>query len=137
LIGLDELGKRLIGRAEQIELPPERSLLREHAPLAKIRKRGSEIRVMAPVGGLVLAVGGPEDDWWVRVRPEPGASLSHLLQGSEAAAWYRRELERLQLALSAGGVASLADGGVLVEDLSEVCPASQWDSVCGEILLDV
>jgi hypothetical protein len=35
-----------------------------------------------------------------------------------------------------GATPSLADGGMLVEDIAAVCPKAQWDSVCGEIFLD-
>jgi hypothetical protein len=138
LIGLDEFSKRILGRAEHIELPAERSILRPHGLLAKIRKGASEFHVMTPVGGMVAGVGRPDGDWWVRVRPDPGTDLSHLLRGSEVSAWYLRELERLQLAISGvSGAASLADGGVLADDLSKVCPPPQWDAACGQILLDV
>jgi glycine cleavage system H lipoate-binding protein len=136
-VGLDEMGRRLIGPPDVLELPAEGSELREHAPAARIRKKGSEVQVMAPVSGRVVSVAEPGEGWWLRVRPAEGQQLSHLLRGAEVSAWYRQELERLELALGRPGAApALADGGVLMEDLSEVCPPGQWDAVCGALFLD-
>ena len=48
-----------------------------------------------------------------------------------------REMERLQLALSAEGAApTLADGGVPVPDIAAVYPEADWDAVCGEMFLE-
>ena len=56
----------------------------------------------------------------------------------EAAAWFELELERLQLAASpVREIPALADGGVLIDDVSSVLPRDLWEAVCGEILLDV
>jgi len=48
-----------------------------------------------------------------------------------------REMERLQLALSAEGAApTLADGGVPVADIAQSYPETDWDAVCGELFLE-
>jgi hypothetical protein len=54
------------------------------------------------------------------------------LRGHEVRAWYLRELERLQLAMGA----SLADGGVLADDVAAACKPEEWDTLAGEIFLE-
>jgi hypothetical protein len=49
--------------------------------------------------------------------------------------WLLREMERLQLALSAEGAPALADGGAPVEDISVNYPHADWDTVCGKMFL--
>jgi hypothetical protein len=47
-----------------------------------------------------------------------------------------RELERLQISLTAEGAApTLADGGAPVSDLAANCPQADWDAVCGHMFL--
>jgi hypothetical protein len=72
--------------------------------------------------------------WWLKVRPAD-TNFTHLLRGEEIRPWMMREIERLQLALSAEGAPTLADGGVPVEDLPKSCPKADWDAVCGEMFL--
>jgi hypothetical protein len=48
-----------------------------------------------------------------------------------------RELERLQLALTAEGAApTLADGGAPVADMSTSYPEADWDAVCCHMFLE-
>jgi glycine cleavage system H lipoate-binding protein len=137
-IGLDELASRLAGRPDSIELPPPGSEIHVNGPAFRIRKRGADVRVLAPVDGEVIETGGPEQGWLLKVRPaaqgEP--AFRHLLRGAEVRPWLLREMERLQLALTAeGAVPALADGGVPVADMAEACPQADWDAVCGEMFL--
>jgi len=49
-----------------------------------------------------------------------------------------REMERLQLALSAEGAApTLADGGVTVADIAQSYPEADWDAVYREMFLEL
>ena len=134
-VGLDELGKRLLGHPDKVEMPPVGIRVHANGTAWRVEKRGAELRMLSPVDGEVVATGGPEDDWYLKVRPVGGTmDVRHLLGGAEVRPWVMRELERMQLALGAGG-ASLADGGVPVADLSEAYPAGDWDAVCGEMFL--
>ena len=63
-------------------------------------------------------------------------AFRHLLRGAEVRPWLLREMERLQMALTAeGAVPTLADGGVPVADISASYPRADWDAVCGEMFL--
>jgi glycine cleavage system H protein len=137
LVGLDEMGRRLLGEPESAELPAPGTRIETNVPAFLFRKNGSDVQVLAPVDGEVVETAPAGQDWLVRVRPAPAASFAHLLAGREVEAWYNRELERLQLAVAPlGSAPALADGGVLVEDLSAVCPPRQWDAACGAVFLD-
>ncbi|HUB83836.1 MAG TPA: hypothetical protein VMB03_33805 [Bryobacteraceae bacterium] len=138
-VGLDDLGSRLAGKPGPAGLPLPGSHLEVNGTAFRVYNRGASVRVLSPVDGEVIATGGPEADWILKIRPtsagEPG--LRHLLRGAEIRPWILRELERLQLSLSAtAGVATLADGGVLVGDLAASCPIADWDAVCGEMFLE-
>lgn len=138
LIGLDEIAGKLIGKPETVEVPSPGSRLEANSPAFTVRKLGAELRLLAPVDGAVLESKPGTDGWLARVRPAEGFSFRHLLKGEEAAAWLQAEVERIQLAAACAGAApALADGGELVNDVSAVLPAAQWESVCGEILMDV
>jgi hypothetical protein len=138
-VGLDDLGSRLVGTPDAVSLPPAGSRVEVNGTAFRIRKRDADVRVLSPVDGEVIETGGPDRSWYLKVRPaalgEP--SFRHLLRGAEIRPWLMRELERLQLTLSEEGAgATLADGGVLVDDMSKACPHTDWDAVCGEMFLE-
>jgi hypothetical protein len=135
-IGLDDLGRRLLGRPDAIELPVPGTTIRANGEAFRVRKRDAYVRVLAPVDGEVIETGGLGADWCLRLRPT-SMNFTHLLRHSELRPWLMREMERLQLALTAeGAAATLADGGVPVEDISESYPKANWDAVCGEMFLE-
>lgn len=105
-IGLDDLGRRLLGTPDAIELPGPGTRLEANGPAFRVRRQGTEVRVLSPVDGRVIESCGMT----IRVRPD-SLDLTHLLRGAEVRPWLMREMERLQLAVSA----SLADGGVPTE----------------------
>jgi glycine cleavage system H protein len=135
-VGLDDLAKRLLAHPESVELPKPGERVSVNGTAWRVRKRDASVRVLSPVDGEVAATGGPEQGWYLKVKPE-GGDLRHLLRGAEIRPWLMRELERLQIALSAEGVApTLADGGVPVDDIAASYPAADWDAVCGEMFLE-
>ena len=139
-VGLDELGRRLFGEPDQITLPPAGARVEVNGTAFRIRKRDADVRVLSPVDGEVTETGSSARGWYLRVRPAASGELAfrHLLRGAEIRPWVMRELERLQLALTAEGAApTLADGGVPVADMSAAYPKADWDAVCGEMFLDV
>jgi glycine cleavage system H lipoate-binding protein len=135
-IGLDDLGRRLIGAPDRVELPPAGARLQTNGPAWRVYKRNAAVRVLSPVDGVVMESDNTERAGSVRVKPEGQTfDLRHLLLPCEVKPWLLREMERLQLALSAEGVPALADGGVPVEDISANYPKADWDAVCGKMFL--
>ncbi len=138
-VGLDDLGGRLLGDPDGIDLPPAGSRVEVNGTAFHVRKRGTDVRVLSPVEGEVVETGSPDQGWYLKVRPaESGErAFRHLLRGAEIQPWLLREMERLHLVLTAEGAApSLADGGVPVNDFSKACPEADWDAVCGEMFLE-
>jgi len=135
-IGLDDLGTRMIGKADSMALPEVGSKLTANGPGWWATRSGIDVRVLAPMDGVVTAVGTAADDWVLKIRNEH-ADLRHLLEPREAGPWILREMERLQLAMTEDGMAaSLADGGVPSEDLPKSCPKANWPSVWGQMFLE-
>ena len=138
-VGLDELGSRLLGVPDAVELPPPGTRLQVNGTAFRMRKRGADVRVLSPVDGEVVETGGAGRAWYLKVKPLAGGfDVRHLLRGAEIHAWLMREMERLQLTLSAESAMSptLADGGVPVADIGAGYPEADWDAVCGEMFLE-
>ena len=136
-VGLDDLASRLVGKPDAVELPPVGARLDENGPALRLRAGNARVRVASPVTGEVVEHGSTERGFLLRVRPAGPLDTRALLTPREAAAYFTRELDRLQLAISgARGVPALADGGLPVADLSKAIPAEDRDRVLGEMLLE-
>jgi len=137
-IGLDEIGRRLLGTPDAVELPEPGAHISASGTAFRVRKREADVRVLSPVDGEVVETGGVDAGYFLRVKPVGDrCDMRHLLTGWEVRPWVMREMERLQLALSAEGArASLADGGVPVSDISAGYPKADWDAVCGRMFLE-
>ncbi|MCK4304720.1 MAG: hypothetical protein KAY24_10825 [Candidatus Eisenbacteria sp.] len=137
-IGLDDLGSRLIGEPSKVELPERGSHLQINGVGWRLTKGGRSIRVLSPVAGTVIATGGPQEGWYLKVKLEDAKTgFRHLLQGEEIRSWLLQEMERIQRLLSppAAGI-SLADGGVPVPDFTMAYPDADWDEIWGEVFLE-
>lgn len=139
VVGLDDLGRRLIGPPDHVELPAPGTRLENNGIAWRGDRNGVSFRVLAPIEGEVVETGGPDKGWYLRLRPVANkpTDLRHLLHGQEVSGWLRDELDRLQMLLSPEATGpSLADGGVLMEDLSQAQPGANWDKVMGEMFLE-
>lgn len=138
-VGVDELGRRLLGVPDALDLPVPGTRLTTNGTAFRARKRDADVRILSPVDGEVVAAGAAARGWYLRVKPDAAgeAAFRHLLRGAEIAPWIMREMERLQLALAAEGAgATLADGGVPVADIAASYPQVDWSAVCGEMFLE-
>jgi hypothetical protein len=138
-VGLDDLGARLLGTPDAVELPEPGSRVQANGTAFRVHRREADVRVLSPVDGEVVETGGVDRGFVLRVKPVGGAmDMRHLLRDSEVKPWMMRELERLQMALTMEGASmpSLADGGVPVADIAAAYPKTDWDAVCGEMFLE-
>jgi len=136
-LGLDDLATRLVGKPDALDLPAVGERLSENGPALRLRAGNARVRIASPVTGEVVEQGSVEKGFLLRVKPDGPLDTRALLSGNEAAAFFSRELDRLQLAISgAGGIPALADGGLPVGDLSKAIPAEDRDRVLGEMLLE-
>jgi len=139
LVGLDELGTRLLGRPDALRLPNSGRRVHANGTAFKVRRRNARVRVLSPVDGKVVETSNGEKGWYLRIKPDGKsvAAFQHLLRGAEIRPWILREVDRLQVALTAeGAVPALADGGDLVPDVASAYPAADWDRVCAEMFLE-
>jgi len=139
LVGLDELGTRLLGHPEELGLPRAGEHVHTSGTAFRARRRSADARVMSPVDGTVMETANGEHGWYLRVQPDAkdANAFRHLLRGAEIKPWIEREMERLQLALTAEGAApALADGGAPVADIAAAYPKADWDAVYGEMFLE-
>ena len=138
LVGLDAIGQQMLGQPDAVKMPGQGSKVINNGEGWRMWKHGLEVRVLCPVDGTVLQVGGPDDDWYLRILPSSNpADLRHLLRGEEVRVWVGKELERLQGAVAGNGEpAVLADGGVLVEEFIREIPESRRDAVLGNVFLE-
>ncbi len=137
-VGLDDLGAHLMGRPDELELPRPGTRVTANGTAWRARRKGVSVRVLAPVDGEVVAVGGPTEGWYLRVAAaDPAQDLGHLLDAAEARPWMVREVERLQLALADDAVgAALADGGAPAEGFADGLSPAQLDEACGAVFLE-
>jgi glycine cleavage system H protein len=141
LIGLDELADHVLGTPDGVELPEIGSEIELNGTAWRMKKNRNEIRVRAPIEGTIVATGGANEGWYLKVRPRFGAddplTLRHLLRGPEIRGWVARELERLQLQLRAPDTRpALADGGVLIRGLMDAVPNADWGNVLADTFLE-
>ncbi|MGA3328449.1 MAG: hypothetical protein ABSF45_28700 [Terriglobia bacterium] len=136
-VGLDELAHHLIGRPDSVQLPAKGSETESNGVAWRIMKNGHEIRVRAPIDGTVVATGGDEKGWYLKLRPRDAADLRHLLRGAEVSGWLAGELDRLQRQFRAPNAPHcLADGGTLLPYLMDSLPAADWDAVLAATFLE-
>lgn len=120
VVGLDDLGRSLLGNAADIGFPSPGTRLHLNGTACTVKRNSAETRILSPVEGTVVQTGGREP-WLFKVRlSEQGRDLGYLLTASEAHFWLLKELERLQLLVSGRPTgAVLADGGTLVDDIPD------------------
>ena len=138
-VGLDALAARLVAEPDATELPSVGTHIQTNGTAWHVRKRGADVRILSPLDGEVVATGGSQHGWYLKVKPDGGQlDARHLLRGAEIRPWIAREMERLQSALApANQAATMADGGVPMDDIAAGYPDADWDSVCSEIFLQV
>lgn len=136
-IGLDSLGESLVAHPDAIELPAAGSQIQVNGTGWHVSKRGAKVRILAPVDGQVIATGGEDHGWYLKVKPDGGKlDARHLLRGAEVRPWMTRETERLHAALAPVNQApTMADGGTPVADIAAAVPEADWEAICGEIFL--
>ncbi len=136
LVGLDELGARLLGSPDEMELPSLGQRIRQNGTAWRMRKGRLEVRVLSPVDGEVVGTSVSAAPWHLRIKPSSTVlPVAHLMNETEANAWNLREMERLQARLTPELGPALADGGEIVNDLVGAYPERNWSEACGRVFL--
>jgi glycine cleavage system H lipoate-binding protein len=137
-IGLDDFGTKLIGTPDAVDLPEVGARIQANGTAWHLRKGAAKLRILAPIDGQVVERGGPDQDWYLKVRSaDPEHNTRHLLRGAEIRPWILREMERLQMSFPMENVGpTLADGGELAPDIWKQYPKVDWEGVWGEMFLE-
>lgn len=146
-LGADDLVQAVLGPVEEVELPAPGSELTQGGVLARLRRAGRTLEVLSPVSGRVLSANESVvvrpgllnsspfgDGWLARVQSDAiAAERGELYRGTEARAWFRREVDRLISRLAPGEpVPSLPDGGVVAGSLHQHIDDIHWTRLAEE-----
>jgi glycine cleavage system H lipoate-binding protein len=147
-IGLDEFAARLIGPADDIELPEVGTAVRAGRPLVQVTRRGRRATIVAPVSGIVRATNHAvaedpkqaaeapyEGGWLVDIKSDDArVDLKSLRFGDAAHRWLDESATALHRMFSPG-LAAAADGGRPVDAISDQLDEAAWRKAAGEFLL--
>lgn len=94
-VGLDELGEKLIGPEDVLEMPEPGAMLFVNGTAWRVRNGRDSFTVLSPIEGEVVETDRDRHSWRLRVRPQTGFRTDHLLRGPEVSAWLANEEKRL------------------------------------------
>ncbi len=126
-VGLDDLVRAAIGRAEKVELPEPGTEVKQGQPLFTLVQGGHRAVIAAPVDGIVRSVNpalaespaalsrDPYRKGWIcSLSPKNlGASLGKLKVAEEAAEWLRKERDRFEEFIASQAFRSAVPGTVM------------------------
>jgi len=140
-IGIDDFARRLIGKANSVELPAVGKNIELEEYTWVINHEYGDLEFFSPVEGVVDSVNQKvlddtdlitdkpyTDGWLFEVDPKSvGKSLKNLLQDKEASAWMVEEANLLSKSIQAEAGQTLHDGAVVVNDISSKISKEKWD----------
>jgi glycine cleavage system H protein len=147
VVGADDLVQTALGPVDKIDLPPPGTRIRRGEPLFRLHRGDRTVAIRSPVTGTVSGANPRLANdpslineapftagWAVRLEAEgesPRRQRRSLLQGRQAKAWMRDEVDRLLAVLvgTPGGVPCLPDGGVLVDEVYRHIDDDTWRRV--------
>ena len=147
VVGADDLVQTALGPIDKVDLPRPGTRVHRGEPLFRLHHTDRRVEIRSPVTGTVSGTNpvlarNPElvneapftHGWAVRVESEDGSARRQrrsLLRGERAKAWMREEVDRLLALLvgTPGGIPSLPDGGVLVEEVYRHIDDATWQQV--------
>ncbi len=136
-IGIDDFGAKVVGTEARAKLPKIGRRVHENGTAWRFLRGDESVRVLAPVTGEVVAHGGREQGWYLRVKPLAGPfELGHLLKSDEVGPWMEYEMARLLRLIPKDCQADLTRDDRLVDDVTAHCRGLDWDVACAEILLE-
>ena len=142
-VGLDDLGHRMVGAVDGIELPATGSQVEQGATAVRLEAGGKRVGLLSPVDGEVVAANaaardGAEpygDGWLFKVRPTRWArNAAQLLKGDAAREWVEEQGRKLtmRLAPEMALAPAMHDGGAPVHGMARELDAEHWDEIARE-----
>jgi glycine cleavage system H protein len=143
-VGVDALAVASLGSVASVESPAVGTRVEQGQTLFTLCSDKRRLEVVAPISGVVADINREAMSKPALVKDSPygagwvvwleGVNFSseraRLTSGSAIRAWFRGEVDRLTAALSAPQAApTMADGGVLSDDLSSRIDEAKWDEI--------
>jgi len=146
-VGVDALAVAALGPVASVESPVVGTRVAQGQVLFTLSGKGRRLEVKSPVSGVVADINREATGKPALVKDSPygagwvvwleGVDFSgeraQLRKGSAIRAWFRAEVDRLTMALGVPSSApTMADGGVLVSDLSSTIDDAKWSEIAGQ-----
>jgi glycine cleavage system H lipoate-binding protein len=150
VVGMDDFARRLVGRADRVNVPKVGTWMLQGAKGFRVESEGRSAALVAPVEGEVVEVNRDlrkepdalaEDPygrgWLCKVRSANlAANLRNLLSGNVARRWMEEAKERLEIELMALSGSVLQDGGEPAPDFARHLQPDEWRHLAEEFLLN-
>ena len=148
-IGIDDFAARLAGKVERIALPQRGQWVRQGQKIIALFRDGQKTEMVSPIEGMVTDVNpaiaqdanaarrDPYGEGWLLTVQSPDAKTNfrNLLGGAVARKWLEEAAARLRLRMPTLAGATLQDGGLAVENLTEHLPDAGWSELTREFFL--
>jgi len=148
-IGLDDFSQNLLGNITGIELPEIGTILKEKESAWKVIVNGWEIDLLSPINGEIIDVNRKIADdltiinrdphktgWILELKPvELDEKIELMLHDEKAISWLDSELDKLHSRVEDGIGVTIADGGELIDAISEKIDKSEWQKLIGQFLM--
>jgi glycine cleavage system H lipoate-binding protein len=145
-LGIDDLAQRLLPSVTAVELPRAGTLVARGEPIATIYGGGREVKIRAPIPGVVVGVNaavlrdpglvkrdGYANGWLVAIAPQD-ESWRSLPRGVLAETWIARESNRWNRFLEEQLQFAAADGGELIAPAPWLVGEAGWRALVGAFL---
>lgn len=148
-LGVDDFAQKLVGPLRAVRLPEPGARLEQGETAWSLAADGKAVDMVAPVGGIVLAVNQEALEhpstvnaepyghgWLLKVQaPRVAAHLAALRSGQAARRWMDDVCESLTSSLSPSLGLVYQDGGVPVDGIARAVAGDDWDTVARRFLL--
>jgi glycine cleavage system H lipoate-binding protein len=142
-VGLDDLGHRMVGAVDGLELPAAGGKVEQGAQAVTMAAGGKKVGLLSPVDGEVVATnagarnsGEPYGSGWLfKVKPTRWArNKAQLLDGRAAREWVEEQGRKLamRLAPEMALAPAMHDGGAPVPGMARELDAEHWDEIARE-----
>jgi glycine cleavage system H protein len=141
-VGLDDLGHRMVGTLDGIQLPAAGIKVEQGAAAVTLEAAGKKIGLLSPVDGEVVASNPAAREgeaygtgWLFKVRPTRWArNKAQLLSGQAARDWVEEQGRRLtmRLAPEMALAPAMHDGGAPLPGMARELDAEHWDDIARE-----
>lgn len=140
-VGLDDFARRVLGRADRIEMPLIGKVVARHQPSVRVFRKDAEALFAAPAGGVVTEINSRLREDGGRAHEDPYAAgwvmrlhsddlrqdLQGLMIGNESREFLNREVDRLFQVIEEVAGPLAADGGYLGDDIFGHMPGIGWE----------